>query len=359
MPESLTNQFISDFYTSLLHLSGAELGDTLNKVFDGAGNSTGLALSGDRVIINNYIYPKGPLTEPTEWLDAFFPVGCIQLTFDDINPQTRIAGTTWEIVAEGRFLVGVGGHTDKNTDYRKFCEDGLPPESGNRAGEYMTELNIGNMPAHTHTTNVGSNDVFVSTGTSVANGQPFVATGVGVTNSTQAWQEQQRSRNALGAASGWNWNNQFGNRTTNNNDPQDIIRRSLDLNFQLGSAANYDPDTRSRYLNNTQFQYKEVIGLWNGETRFVASKSPLGNGSQWDFNAYNWCIEKGAVDVGAAQAGELANNASNVSVVTRDNQQVNFNEGSTSIKQSTSVGEGRRHNNIPPSYGAYVWKRIA
>ena len=41
MPESLTNQFISDFYTSLLHLSGAELGDTLNKVFDGAGNSTG------------------------------------------------------------------------------------------------------------------------------------------------------------------------------------------------------------------------------------------------------------------------------------------------------------------------------
>ena len=236
MPESLTNQFISDFYTSLLHLSGAELGDTLNKVFDGAGNSTGLALSGDRVIINNYIYPKGPLSEPTEWLDAFFLVGCIQLTFDNINPQTRIAGTTWEIVAEGRFLVGVGGHTDKNTDYRKFCEDGLPPESGNKAGEYMTELNIGNMPAHTHTTNVGSNDVFVSTGTSVANGQPFVATGVGVTNSTQAWQEQQRSRNALGAASGWNWNNQFGNRTINNNDPQDIVRRSLDLNFQLGSC---------------------------------------------------------------------------------------------------------------------------
>ena len=65
------------------------------------------------------------------------------------------------------------------------------------------------------------------------------------------------------------------------------------------------------------------------------------------------------MDVGSAQAGELANNASSASVVTRDNQQVNFNEGATSIRQSTSVGEGKKHNNIPPSYGAYVWKRIA
>ena len=34
MPESLENQFISDLYTSLLHLSGAELSSNLNKVFD-------------------------------------------------------------------------------------------------------------------------------------------------------------------------------------------------------------------------------------------------------------------------------------------------------------------------------------
>ena len=61
MPESLENQFISDLYTSLLHLSGADLGPTgpINNIFDGAGNSTGLALSGERVIVNNYIYPMG------------------------------------------------------------------------------------------------------------------------------------------------------------------------------------------------------------------------------------------------------------------------------------------------------------
>ena len=361
MPESLTDQFISDFYTSLLHLSGAELGNTLNKVYDGVGNSTGLALSGNRVVINNYIYPEGPLAEPTDWLDAFFPVGCIQLTFDNINPQTRIAGTVWEIVAEGRFLVGVGGHTDKNNDFRKFCDEDAPnyPESGNLAGEYLTELGIVNMPAHTHTTNVGSNDVFVSTGTSVGNGQPFFATGVGLVNSTQSFTEQQRSRNALGAASGWNWLNSFGNRTANNNDPQDIMRRSLDLNFQLGSAAAYSATLRAFYLENTQFQFKEVVGLWNGETRFVASKAPLGDGREWEFNAYNFCLERGAVDVGVAQAGQFANEANPVSTLSRNNQQINFNEGSSSIRQTTAVGEGKSHNNIPPSYGAYVWKRIA
>ncbi len=77
MPASLENQFISDLYTSLIHLSGAELGPVgpLNKIFDGAGNSTGLALSGERVIINNYVYPLGFETRgPVEWLDAFFPI---------------------------------------------------------------------------------------------------------------------------------------------------------------------------------------------------------------------------------------------------------------------------------------------
>jgi len=358
MPESLTNQFISDFYTSLLHLSGAELGDSLNEVFDGAGNSTGLALSGNRVVINNYIYPEGPTT-PSEWLEAFFPVGCIQLTFDNINPQTRIAGTTWEIVAEGRFLVGVGGFTDKNQDYRKFCEDGKPPESGNKAGEYVTELNTANMPSHTHDTNVGANDVFVSTGSNIGNGQPFFATGVGTTNSTEAWQIQQEARNALGAASGWKWSNEFGNQTTDRNNPQDIIRRSLDLNFKLGSAANYPEGEIRRYQSNELFEFKEMIGLWNGETRFVASKSPLGDGRQWDFNAYNFCRSKGAVDAESAQAGELRNNASPASVVTSGTAQVGFNEGTQNIKQSTAVGEGKAHNNIPPSYGAYVWKRIS
>jgi len=91
--EDLSNERIADYYTSLLHVSGADLINyeygitealSPNDVYDGVGNTTGLSLSGlhDRVTINNYIYPEGyeddPTTpeieaeEPTEWLDAFF-----------------------------------------------------------------------------------------------------------------------------------------------------------------------------------------------------------------------------------------------------------------------------------------------
>ncbi len=149
MPESLENQFISDLYTSLLHLSGAELSSNLNKVFDGAGNSTGLALSGERVVISNYIYPQGFTTRPPlEWLDSFYPIGSIQLTLTEDNPTNRIAGTGWEQVAKGRFLVGTGTLTDKNGDTREFCPGGEEEEAlglrggnGDTAGEYLTTLN--------------------------------------------------------------------------------------------------------------------------------------------------------------------------------------------------------------------------
>ena len=87
MPASLENQFISDLYTSLLHLSGAELGNAVNQVYDGVGNRTGIALSGkddsqldqqpghaqSQVIINGYVQPIGftDRDEPEAWLDAF------------------------------------------------------------------------------------------------------------------------------------------------------------------------------------------------------------------------------------------------------------------------------------------------
>jgi hypothetical protein len=358
MPESLTDQFISDFYTSLLHLKDENSAPVLNEVFDGAGNSTGLALSGKRVVINNYIYPEGPL-RPTDWLETFFPVGCVQLTLDDINPQTRIAGTVWQIIAEGQFLVGVGEHVDKNTDFRKFCDYTRLPGSGQLDGEYMTELSIANLPPHQHDMNVGASDVFASTGSPVGNGQTFQASPVGTTNSSVEWANQQRARNALGAESGWNWNNDFGNNSSDPNDVQDIMRRSLDLNFMKRSAANYNAVERADYLTNAQFQYKEVIGLWNGETRFVASVIPEGVGPQWDFNVYNACIELGAVDVDNAQAGELAVNNSVTPVIVKGSEQVTFNQGTTNITESTLVGEGVKHNNIPPSYGVYVWQRIS
>tara|TARA_R110001583_G_scaffold2390_4_gene17391 strand:- start:1207 stop:1962 length:756 start_codon:yes stop_codon:yes gene_type:complete len=159
---SLENHFISDLYTSLLHLSGVDLNTPLDAsgrpvrqiVFDGAGNQTGLALSGERVIVNNYTQPIGyPDDEggPTAWLDAFWPVGCIQLTIDDNNPQDRIYGTTWEQVAHGKFLVGVGHGCDNATppNCYSFCpEDG--DEEGNLKGLYEEPMNESSLPAHRH-----------------------------------------------------------------------------------------------------------------------------------------------------------------------------------------------------------------
>ena len=53
MSASLQNEFISETYTSLLHLSGGGLNETPKRdVYDGAGNVTGLALSGTKVLAN-------------------------------------------------------------------------------------------------------------------------------------------------------------------------------------------------------------------------------------------------------------------------------------------------------------------
>jgi len=170
MPESLQNQFISDSYTSILHLSGGKLTagldpgtnedidrSSVNGIYDGVGNRTGISLSSTRVVIDNYVQPPGPgYGAPTEWLDAFFPINSIKLTFDNINPGTKIAHTVWQMVSQGRFLVGWGEGTDTQST----------PEAksfgvGNQDGEYSHTLTVEELPAHEHDlaeTVIGSNN---------------------------------------------------------------------------------------------------------------------------------------------------------------------------------------------------------
>ena len=88
MSADLQNEFIADTYTSLLHLSGGDLNKTPKRdVYDGAGNVTGLALSGTKVITNNVALPEQHVdsleatnNEITNLVDMFFPVGTIQMT---------------------------------------------------------------------------------------------------------------------------------------------------------------------------------------------------------------------------------------------------------------------------------------
>jgi hypothetical protein len=383
MPESLENQFISDLYTSLLHLSGAELGPNgpLNKVFDGDGNSTGLALSGERVIVNNYIYPQGFTTrKPLEWLDSFFPVGCLQLTLDENNPTDRIAGTTWVQVAKGRFLVGTGTGTDKNGLQREFCPGGVEEEeaglrggSGDTRGEYEVGLTRDQLPAHTHNVDVGAVDVQVPNPAGTAT--TLTSRSVATENSTLSFREQVQARFSLGRAL-----NLFVttpplsiplinlNDTSLSTDSDTYPwAYALDLEFKRGSAKSYDDSIRQEYETGDiadMFKFKEMVGIWNGESRFVSDvKVKLGevNGEaiRSAKTPYEIAIELGAVDIGAAEAGQLVTTNNELPTISGPTEVLNSQEDTNNTRVTAAVGLDASHNNILPSYGVYVWKRIA
>jgi len=395
MPESLENQFISDLYTSLLHLSGANLGPNgpINNIFDGDGNSTGLALSGERVIVNNYIYPKGFETrEPLQWLDCFFPIGCLQLTFDDNNPTDRIAGTSWIQVAKGRFLVGTGLHVDKNGTEREFCPGGEEEEaaglrggSGDIQGFYEVGLTANQLPAHTHDVDIGAVDVQIPNPAGTATSSQ--TSRVGTQNSTLSFTEQVQARFELGRHLNVYSSNRYHSVTSSgmlepfphlNRQPVDERENSpwlyaLDFEFLRGSAAEGVMSAEKRALYTVgdfaeQYQFKEMIGIWNGETRFVADVLVLLN--PWlDFrpqrhimsakSPYEHAKELGAVDIGDATAGQYYTDNSNVPTITGPTAVLNTQEGTNNTRITEAVGLDAPHNNILPSYGVYVWKRIA
>ena len=429
MPESLENEFISDLYTSLLHLSGAKLENKLNKIFDGAGNSTGLALSGDRVIVNNYIYPRGYATA-VEWLDAFWPVGSIKLTFNDQNPGDYlqpprslltdqdttnfpgIAGTRWDQVADGRFLVGVGEDEVKGI-YRDFCPGGKEEEaaglrlgSGDVAGEYEVELEEYHLPAHNHQTNTGGQDVQVAADVGV--GVLFHGEAPGRVNSTQSFDQQQRARNQLliNLAS-WVRLDQ-GDQFTIEEGLRNIARAAgftledpptsnlglagpmlgsiiegLDLNFDRGTSQEYDDDYRSRFESVQGYKsaggtlwegkdenwpnFKEMIGIWNGETRFVADITTngqrdgmRGRGKSFPPSTNPYAVAKafGAVDYDDAVAGQFLEQHNRMQTTAGDTTAIDRVEGTATERPSTFVGDNEPHNNIPPSYGVYIWRRV-
>ena len=123
MSASLQNEFISDTYTSLLHLSGGGLytNPPRRDVYDGSGNITGFTLSGTQVIANNVALPEQHVEQKvdgegnpqiTSLIDMFFPIGSIQMTIDNVNPENRIPGTRWVPVAGGRFVVSAPSAAD-------------------------------------------------------------------------------------------------------------------------------------------------------------------------------------------------------------------------------------------------------
>ena len=165
MSASLQNEFISDTYTSLLHLSGGGLytNPPRRDVYDGSGNITGFTLSGTQVIANNVALPEQHLLQQfdsdgnpqiTNLIDMFFPIGSIQMTIDNVNPGDRIPGTRWVPVAGGRFVVsvpsdaGIGGVGNPSYDYGAYSIGYNP---GGSSG-YLSEVSLveAQIPKHTH-----------------------------------------------------------------------------------------------------------------------------------------------------------------------------------------------------------------
>ena len=72
-----TNQFISDRYTSLIHLSGNNLTEDFDGVYDGKGNYTGIEISTSDVSIHNVTMLKS--ATDTTLLDLIYPVNSIFL----------------------------------------------------------------------------------------------------------------------------------------------------------------------------------------------------------------------------------------------------------------------------------------
>jgi len=162
MSASLENQFISDRYTSLLHLSGSSITAVLDSVHDGLGNATPIQISDARVVIgagssiidvnedeasvsiNNIQLPTA--STATTLYDVIFPVNSIYLTATNINPSNSFSGTVWELVSEGRYLAGVGVGSDKNSNQATIREG----SNLDTIGEYSHTLTEPEMPRHKH-----------------------------------------------------------------------------------------------------------------------------------------------------------------------------------------------------------------
>jgi hypothetical protein len=165
MLPDLTDQFIADSYSGILHTSNVPVSPTvLTQVYDGLGNKTsikiaaeggGASISGSvsvdgsvsstatvsatNMIIANNLSIAGFAT----LIDYLYPVGSVYINATDTNPATRFTGTSWSKIADGRFIVGVGTGIDANTIPKSFG-------FGNNAGVYSASIGASNIPSHFH-----------------------------------------------------------------------------------------------------------------------------------------------------------------------------------------------------------------
>ena len=138
---SLTNTNIADTYVGVLHAKGAQIPSTgLEYVYDGFGNKSALLIGRAGVDIDGTIGDdfKSAIAA------AIYPIGSVIFSTDNNNPGSRFAGTSWQRVAEGRFIASVGTGNDGT--------ESVTIAAGNDSvGKYNHQLTESELPAHSHT----------------------------------------------------------------------------------------------------------------------------------------------------------------------------------------------------------------
>lgn len=149
--KSLTDQFISDLYGSLLHVDADSLSSSnVPDVYDGLGNKSALSLGleNEGAVITgslsagNIIFPNQPTA--IKLIDYIYPVGSCLLTLDATNPSSRFIGTSWVQVSQGLVITGVGTGTDSQGVTKTVTA------GANTGGYYQQTLSSSNIPDHYH-----------------------------------------------------------------------------------------------------------------------------------------------------------------------------------------------------------------
>ena len=404
MPESLSQQRIADQYTSLLHVSGASIaswdfssigkGKEKANVYDGAGNVTGISLSSadDRVIINNYIEPEG-WSYKKEWLDAFFPINSVILTTNFQNPMFRISGTRWVLESQGIFPVGVGTGTDKNNDSFTFTAGNkerhiLNLSNGDIAGEFRSTMDVEDLPLHRHTTDTQTEIIPEQRdgeGTNVG----FVFYFGDVINPRQLVRDDERYLDA-DAIEAFEYNTTYGNTS----HYRDFLIRENHRNGKVYTDADFNP----RFANQTLQGWAPPQaggagwgGILNTSGKFIGS-SPRPVGVRWEFQGTVYYIAKSFYDprsndrvhpgrfsdrelikardfiihtLGITEAAKALAGVDRLIELGATVEQAYGGDNTyfgqipmNKIVESSTTGQYVRHNNIPPNFPIYLWRRV-
>lgn len=143
--QSLTNTNISETYVGVLHAEGEPLpASGQADIYDGFGNKSALKLGrdGEGIDVNGTLGSNFA----TAIADVIYPVNSIFFSTDNVNPSTRMSGTTWEQVAEGKFVAGVGTGTDNNGSIHTVTAGDT-----DTVGEYDHTLTVQELASHSHT----------------------------------------------------------------------------------------------------------------------------------------------------------------------------------------------------------------